>query len=450
MGKKGSLQNLVASAANVRLSRLLIAAAALHLLTVISLNVIGRYGLLPGTFDENGIGISFAVDSTEYRKYIIALIELLERDGLFAWLKNPVTFHVKLYSLCYAGLGKWLGYNTLSAEPLNLLYYLLILLFVFLLGREVFGRRVGVLAAGLVSLWPSLLLHTTQLLRDPLFIAALLALILICAVLLNRACSWRKALSLAVAGGVLANLIWLIRSQMWEVMIAVVAINVGLILVSIFWQRRVGVSNFAGCLLLLLIVLGLPALGRKLNLYSYPPNQVSVKEQGTGAKEIVYSRNLPPGSSLPARISFLRSGFVTSYPGAGSNIDREVTFRSLKDIVLYLPRAAEIGFLAPFPSMWFEAGPQVGLAGRLLSGFETLLMYLAEILMIVYLWRYRGHMTAWLLFVAASAGILALGLVVANIATLYRMRYAFWILLLILGVKGALLLLRKEDETAAA
>jgi hypothetical protein len=450
---KGSLHNLMAYAAGVRLSRLLMAAAVLHLLLVLALNWIGRLGVFPYTFNENGIGISFAVDSTEYRKYIIVLVKVLERDGLLAWIKDSTPFHVKLYSICYSVLGKWLGYTTLSAEPLNLAYYLLILIFVFLLGREVFDRRVGILAACLVAVWPSLLLHTTQLLRDPLFIAVLLALLLVCAVYLKRECGWIKALALAFAGSVLASIIWLIRSQVWEVMIAFLSLNLCLILLKAVWERRIRVSNLVGCGLLLLIVLGLPQLARRLNLYSYPAVPVVVTEQSAGGAPvpqiIAQGRRLPPGSSLPARISFLRSGFIYSYPSAGSNIDREVEFKSFYEIILYLPRAAEIGFCSPFPNMWFTDGPQVGREGRLLSGFETLIFYLLEILTIICLWRYRRNLTAWLLFMTAGIGMLALGLVVANVATLYRMRYAFWMLILILGVRGALAVLSISDEARA-
>jgi hypothetical protein len=424
------------------------AAAALHVLLVIAFNVIGRYGLLPNTFDEHGTGISFALDSTAYRQYIISFLNLVERDGLAAWITNETSFHVKLYSVCYAALGKWLGYNTLSAEPLNLIYYLLILVLVFLLGREVFDRRVGILAAGLTAVWPSLLLHTTQLLRDPLFIGAVLGLLLTGTILLKRVCSWKGAIGLAFAGAFAANIIWLIRSQMWEVMIAVAALQIVLMLLPLAWKQRMRPQNLAGGLLLLLIVLSLPEIGRRWNLYSYPPNKFEVKESSAGVKEVVRSRRLPPGSSLPERISYLRRGFIISYPDAGSNIDKDVEFRNFYDIILYLPRAMEIGVLAPFPNMWFVAGPQVGLIGRVVSGFETTLMYGVEVLAIVCLWRKRREMTAWLLFLSATVGMLALGLVVANIATLYRMRYAFWILLLILGIKGALILLSQSREDA--
>lgn len=451
MGKKNSLQNLLAFVAHVRLSSLLVCAAAIHLLLTITLNVIGRYNLLPYTFDENGIGVSFALDSADYRNTIAGLAEILKGEGFLAWIKDPSPLHVKLYSVPAILLAPLFGYTTLSVEPLNLAYYLLILVSVFLLGREMFDRRVGILSAALVAVWPSLLLHTTQLLRDPLFIVAVLTLLLVCVILLKRELSLRQGIALALSGGAAANIVWLVRSQMWEVITAVAALNLCLLLLALAVRsrRRRLFYNLAGSLLLFLIVLGLPQLGRRLNLYSYPPNQVVVKVQPEGQKQVAYGWNLPPGSSLPARITFLRSGFVNSYPQAGSNIDFDVEFKSVADIVLYLPRAAEIGFFAPFPGMWLVRGPQTGLAGRLLSGIETLLIYGLYVLAGVCLWRSRRQASVWLLFAAASIAMTALGLVVANIASLYRMRYAFWILIIVLGAKGALSLFAKQCEPEA-
>lgn len=441
-----SLHNLKASAVRVRLPHLLLMAAVIHLLLVILLNAIGRLRLLPSVFDENGIGISFAADSTGYRSNAVALARVLELDGISAWITRGAPFHLRLYSICYATLGHLFGYTTLSAEPLNLAYYLLILVLVFMLGREVFDRRVGLLAAGVVAVWPSFLLHTTQLLRDPLFIVAMLTLLLVGALLLNRERSRRCGLSLAFMGGVAAIIVWLTRSQMWEVMIASITLTFCLLLAKQFRRRSFEARSLASCCLLLLIVLGLPPLGRRLNLYSYPPNQAMVVDNGEGKSEVVYMRRLPPGSSLPARISYLRRAFVMAYPLAGSNIDSDVEFKSAPEIILYLPRAAEIGFFAPFPKMWLVPGMQVGLIGRLWSGFETLLMYGIELLAVACLCSYRRHPGAWLLFIYASVGMLALGLVVANVAALYRMRYAFCMLFVTLGIKGALIVFHQAPK----
>jgi hypothetical protein len=43
----------------------------------------------------------------------------------------------------------------------------------------------------------------------------------------------------------------------------------------------------------------------------------------------------------------------------------------------------------------------------------------------------------WFLFSVAAMGITALGLVVANVGTLYRLRYVFLMFLIILAAEGA-------------
>src|SRR5205085_12346137 len=72
-------------------------------------------------------------------------------------------------------------------------------------------------------------------------------------------------------------------------------------------------------------------------------------------------------------------------------------FRSLTDLLRYLPRAAVVGFFAPFPSMWFASGRQVGSAGRLLGGLESLAMYVVEGLALLGLWRGRRQLSVWFL-----------------------------------------------------
>lgn len=448
MRKQSSLSRLLAIAAGLSLLRLLIAAAILHLSFTAALMVMGRYAVLPDNLDRNGIGISFAADSTDYLNYCRWLVNKLESTGVSAWLKAEPGLHVKLYSLSYAVTGRWLGYNILGAEPLNLFYYLLILALVFALGREVFNREAGILAAGMAALWPSLLLHTTQLLRDPLFLILFLTIILISASWLTRDYSWQRGLLAGIAGGVASALVWLVRSQMWEVMLCAALISAAFLIIRQLRDRRLLAGNLISALLLCSFMIAAPAAGRALNIYSYPAEQGMAADRaksGTAGDANASTDDrqakpaqpiLPPGSPLPARVGFLRHKFLFLYQGAGSNIDTSVEFNSLSDILLYLPRAIMIGLFAPFPNMWFESGAQVGLEGRLLSGFETLLVYLLEILAVLAIWRWRKNLQPWLLLLIILMGAAALGLVVANIAALYRMRFGFWLLLIILGAEG--------------
>ena len=152
--------------------------AVLQIVSTFMVFIVGRLRLLPSHIDANGIAISFASDGTRYQSESVELIQTLARDGIVAWFKSAPSFHVKVYSLSYAALGRLVGFNILAVEPLNVLFYLATICIVFKLGRELFSREVGILSAAIVAVWPSFLLHSTQLLRDPLFIALWLLLIL--------------------------------------------------------------------------------------------------------------------------------------------------------------------------------------------------------------------------------------------------------------------------------
>lgn len=107
-----------------------------------------------------------------------------------------------------------------------------------------------------------------------------------------------------------------------------------------------------------------------------------------------------------------------------------------RDVIRQLPRAIVVGFFAPFPNLWLRAGREVGTGGRLVSGFETLLTFMLECVGLFGLWRARRSLAAWFLFVFLAIGAVALGLAVNNMGALYRLRYTFWILMVILGAGG--------------
>jgi hypothetical protein len=407
--------------------RLILFAACLHISLVIIIYLVGRLGLLPDTFDQHGIGISFAIDSASYRIEATRMAQLLGSGDFSGWLAFGSQFHVKFYSLCFAVFGRILGFNILSNEPLNLFYYLIILSLIFVLCREVFDRRRAAMAMVIVALWPSLLLHTTQMLRDPLFIAAMLLLFLVMVKCLTRTFTWRRGLAMGLVGGAACLFLWLSRGDMWEVVLTLVALGAVLFMLRQICGKLLLVGNMLTVALLLIVALFMPRI-----VPAY--RQATAKLISTAAPETLSGElRTSVWAQLPLRISLLRHNFIMKYPEAGSNIDTEVELHEIKDIVRYFPRATLIGLAAPFPNMWFVPGANVGLKGRILSGVETLIMYLFIILAILTVWRKRHQLSVWLFSMIILIGAAALGYVVVNISTLYRMRYAFWMLIIILG-----------------
>jgi len=397
--------------------RLLLLAAAIHVALTTAIFLIGHFRVLPNTFDENGIGITFAIDGTSYNQIAIGLVNQWKTNGFVAWLKTKAPLHSRLHSLSFMIFGWVLGFNILGAEPLNLIYYLAILSCVYCLGRELFDVQTGLVAAAIVGVWPTFLLHSTQLIRDPLSILCLLALLLVFTMVVGREFSWREAVLLGIAGTISVTVFWMARGNMWNVVIAMVVITVVMLAGRMIHAKRLMKGN-AFAMLLIIVAVGL--VPSRLESTSLPGVRPPIATVG-----------------IPATIQFMsgrRAGF-SSYTSQASNIDEDVQFQGMGDVVRYLPRAFAIGFFAPFPNMWIEAG-SFGHASRLASGFEMLVMYVGYFFAGLCVWRERRNLKMWLVFLVATIGMLALGLVVVNAGALFRIRYAFWMMLIVIASHG--------------
>ena len=373
--------------------------------------------------------MSFAIDSRGYRVEAETLATLMREGRVREWAGAKSSFHVKLYSISFA-LTSWLsGANILAAEPLNLSYYLLILASTFLIAREIFGHATALAATAVVALWPSLLLHTTQLLRDALFIPALLLFVLALVIPLKRRLSLKQALLVASLGVTGALFVWLCRGDGWEVVVIIAVLAAIASAVTQVKQRQFSVG---ATIAIAAMLLGTVIVPKIVPAYRRSNEQLALRATGP----------VPGSSSTLTRVGLLRQKFSARYPRAGSNIDAETQLQTTADMVRYLPRALLIGFCAPFPQTWFAPGMEVGLTGRLLAGVEMLFAYSLLILSGVTLWKFRNRIDVWFILAVAVVGCLALGYVVVNASSLYRMRYAYFIMVVILGMKGILSVFR--------
>lgn len=423
-------------------SKLLVIAAVVHLILTTGVYAIGRLGIHPA-INKNGGVTALSPDSGTYLLEANELAHILIQRGPVVWLVATGNFHVKLYSLSLVMLGPLLGANILSIEPINLLLYLSILWLTFKLGEELFDRNVSFLATAAVALWPSWLLHTTQLLKDQVFVVLLLILVLIMACWLTRSFSLMASLTTAIAGGAASYIISLTRSGLWGVlMIATVLMGTGLLLVRQIRERRILVGNIisAGLIVAATSAIFLQVPERLADSFVLDPARVS-----TPARQQTPSLVLRANQAAE-RLSLVRRGFLDLSMSSGSNIDANVEFASILDVARYLPRAVEIGFLAPFPNQWFQSGQAVGSAGRLLSGLEISAFYIIEFMALIGLWRSRSNLRVWLLVLVSSAGVVPLAFAVPNLGALYRFRYGFFILVIILGAHGLMTLLAQSQQ----
>ena len=406
----------------------LLIAAAFHVLIALIVFLIGHYHLLPNTFDENGIGLTFAADGLLYQRLISALADALRQGDFRTWLEIQVPFHCRLYSFAFVFPGRIVGYNILAAEPLSLIYFLAILSLVYLLGREIFDSTTGFRAAVVIAVWPSFLLHSTQLTRDSLAIVAMLSLLLILVRLVNGPIKWRSALLMAISGAASATLFWVTRGNMWTLVFFELGFTILLLVILIIRERKVPLANLGVLAVVFAAVLFVPPHVESSTVFgSLPPSPLIDVTSSRVHTHSLWER-------LLSQINGRRQGF-NRYSGNISNIDSGARFESAGDLLGYLPRAAEIGLFAPFPRMWFEVGT-VGRSPRIAAGIETLVMYLFYIAGTVCVWTQRRNLRMWLVLLFALTSMIGLGFVVANAGALFRLRYVFWMIMIVLAMEG--------------
>lgn len=174
-----------------------------------------------------------------------------------------------------------------------------------------------------------------------------------------------------------------------------------------------------------------------------------------GYSKVTSAPSAPTAPSAPsyleravATLNAARVGFARSAPHAGTDIDMDVRFGSLAVVVSYVPRALQVGLLAPFPSMWVSDGVSPGSGVmRFISGMEMAVSYVLLIGVGLLLYGLKDDRPAILVAILmAMVMILVLALVVCDVGTLYRMRYGSWQLLNGLGVLGWGLMLQARQK----
>ncbi len=411
------------------LKTLLVIGFLTHILSAITVLVIGYSGKFPQFINESGV---LRTDAIFYTEICAALARQIGEGEFSYFFTNTEQFHVKIYTIFYFLFSPLFGENVLCFEPLNVMLFLFILFFIYKIGEACFDSTTGFLAALVINFYPTFLVHTTQPLRDSFFILIFLAIVNCLIILLKKSFS-TPALALRLIGCYfLLILIWFIRDSGFPVYAATVTVA---LLLFILKCRRNFRNHFKEIILFICfigLVISIPFVFKSFTPQktAYSDNQLAVLK--------TLRRNLENEglSKTLIRINLVRHDFTAQQETSDSSIDRDLVFRSTGDILMFSPRAMLIGLFAPFPNMWFAEGKSFGKIGRLFSSGETLLIYFLSFCAVLTIYYYRKSLDLWQLVLTVICGIMPLGFLVTNIGALYRIRYVFWFLLIIIGVRG--------------
>lgn len=126
---------------------------------------------------------------------------------------------------------------------------------------------------------------------------------------------------------------------------------------------------------------------------------------------------------------------------AKSMIDEDIKPQSIGEVGLYLPRALQVAFFAPFPSSWLANTSMT----RLVASGEMLIYYLCfpGILLLLFYNRKPGVLVV---IYFSCFFLLVYGFTQANLGTLYRYRYGYLSTMMMLGILGWITWLDKTSR----
>jgi putative peptidoglycan lipid II flippase len=308
---------------------------------------------------------------------------------------------------------------------------------------ESLGVYAGAIAGTLFVIFPSALSWYGQLHKDSYAIAGILLILLSLVRVFDSRKQSNRDMTIQYVLAVLGIfLLGIVRPYNLKICLVAISVVFVLLLVVSIYKKSLR-RNFAQAIFLIVLLILLSVASKILakmensHLGNTYKDWVPTTQATQATQESWEWRNT---NWLPIKLESQIETLARSRVGlieygvkvnAGSMIDTHRTPESVADVLAYLPRAMQISSLAPFPNQWFESSSLI----RLVATAEMAVYYLClpGIILLLLLNR-RPTVLLTILFV--SIFLVIHGLVIANMGTLYRLRYAHVSILMALGVLG--------------
>lgn len=392
-------------------------------------------------------GSALTIDAAYFDSVALAMADEINKHGWSSWQLFPTASasgNVALLGALYA----LFGHDPTLAIPLNSAFHALGGVLIFMLAKEIspnmlVGKYAGIIAATLFVIFPSALNWYGQIHKDGYAIVGIFLVLLIWIRTFKDNNDFMSWMWLVVANFLAILLLASIRPYYLKLIFVVVFVALIVMLINRFIFHRKSPWLF---FIIVLITL-LPAqkfiasVGASEALIGDGYSKWQSKST-TQTWQWQSSKWIP--DFLEAQIETVartRMGLVEygKSVGAKSIIDTEIAPESAIEVIKYIPRALQVALLAPFPTTW---GEQLSFT-RLVAIAEMLIIYLC-LPGLFFLWRF--HKPPPVVFAAyfALAFLTVYGVTIANIGTLYRVRYGFEFIMVLLGVIGWLTYLDKH------
>jgi hypothetical protein len=411
----------------------------------------------PGTTDGILPGDPWMFHTTAVR-----VAENMSRDGWSAWTLRPDgSGNVGVVAVLYYLFGP----VTSLAVVLNAFLHGIACAALILFGAQYLSRRHAVLVALPFILSPYQMEWYSQPTKDSFAAAGFLLMIYGWCILIR---SWpearsklRFALGLVIVASGIA-LISIVRPYLVQVLVAMSAPCVLFVSWTLLRRARmtdaiIGVVLIRGAALVLVLVSLLPmARVTGTNAVTWHADRAaqtlvtSVAEPAPGWQRTAW---------LPAKLDFTLYGIAAiqrnlfrdlatdkNINSREALIDIDVHFHSAADVLAYIPRAVQIGLLAPFPNQWSFFGIPSRSVFRNFATLQTILVYSSLMALMLGMRSFRRRIEFYAAFWYSFGVIAVYALATPHVGVLDRYRYPFLMLLVTMGLTTCVTSLRSSRQ----
>ncbi len=388
---------------------------------------------------HGGMGLLSGTDSVFFHQVAVRLADTIRVNGWAAWTLRPAegaTGNVSLLAALYAIFGN----DPIVMVPLNAAVHATSGLLIFLLSRELWPGKVGtysgMVAASLFIVFPSALNWYAQVHKDGFAILGMLIIFYSWLKGFHVPSKLRGAAWIFLGTCTGAALVAFVRPYNIKLLMmsAIVLFCAALVYFAAKKRVRLALCGAGVFTVLIIFFVAVNSLMPRLFIVENKDEVIRVfREQGINWtwRE---NRNIPAAidgllenTVLVRMMNIYHSKLVS----AGSVIDPDVMPEDASSALAYLPRAALVALFAPFPDRWVSRAGII----NLVSAGETMAWYLCVPGLIMAFW-YRRSLEIILTALNALVFLTVLGFTNPVVGTLYRFRYVYLVILVLLGVMG--------------
>jgi len=395
--------------------------------------------IVPGIPSLQGVGKLLPNDAVKFDSEAWQLATDIKLYGWSKWTLFSSASSVGNVSIV-AALYAIFGHDPSLIIPVNASFHALGGVLIFLLAKElapnkVVGNFSGMISAVFFIIFPSSLMWYGQLHKDGYAIAGTLLLLLVWVKVIAKPENKNDWLKLVAGSFFGVFFVGMVRPYGLTLLL-VAAVG------AMFFTLIVGVINFSikdVLKQLMFFVMTLIVLYSGIVMTKNSTTQINLNSRAVESTEKIKwewqnTERVPDildrymAAVATVRFNMILSGTAI---GARSMIDTNETPRNIQEIVLYLPRAFQIAVFSPFPNQWLSQPS----AMRLIAVAEMLVFYICIVGMFLLLW-FQSSSKIWMVICFSSVFLLILGFTIANMGTLFRLRYAYLQILMMLGLLG--------------